>query len=233
MSSEDEKTLEKFINAQKIPYAIGVDAGEKSTKTYQIDAYPTTYLIGPTGKVMANSSPQAVEEAIKDARLYFQQELTGKLKSYKTTLAKKQYGKAFKDLEKLLPQLAGTAEEASAQNLKKDLEDFAKSYQDEADSALKEQDLVTVIQALQQIQTLYKDSPFEKQASDQLKELQKNEETKNLFKGSLVLISAQQLIMDDKEDKAKSLLESVSKSFPNTALAKQAQAMLAMISKKK
>lgn len=233
MSNEDEKTLEKFIAAQKINYAIAVDDGGKSTRAYQISAYPTAYLIGPTGKILGPGSPHAVEQAIKDARMYFQQDLTGKLKSYKGTMAKKQYGKAFKDLEKLLPQLAGTPEETVAQSLKKDLEDYAKSYQDEADTAIKEQDLMTAIQALQQIQTLYKDSAFEKQASEQLKGLQKGEETKNLFKGATVLITAQQLILDGKEAKAKPLLESVSSSFPNTTLAKQAQGMLAMISEKK
>lgn len=224
VSDESESTLAAFIKAQGINYTIAVDQGGKNTKAYKIKSYPTAYLIGANGKVIGSQGhEQAIEEALKEARIYFKQELKGKLKSFKGLIAKKQYGKAYTDLEKLLPKLEGSEEAEVAQSLMSDLKDYADSYKKELDSALSEKDLFTAVSALQTLQTVYKGSSYEKEAKEKVKELQKGEETKSLYKGALVLIQAQELVFRGDEKKAQPLLESILKSFPNTPLATQAK----------
>lgn len=214
-----------------IKYPVAVDTGSKTTQAYSITSYPTAYLVGPNGKVLgSNYSESAIEEALKDAKMYFQQELTNSLKEYSKLLARKQYGKAHKKLSSQVKKL--TEEDLTVgESLLKDLESYAKSYLESADQAIASKDMVTAISNLQMIQVEYKGSDFEKEAKSKLNDLKSNSETKTLYKGALILMQAEVIMNGKKPEKALPLLEQVVASFPDTPMAKQAQTMIGLLKK--
>jgi peroxiredoxin len=69
LASDEEKTLNEYLQKEPLPYPNGI-AGKDILDAYGISYYPTTFLIGPDGKIMAKGLRgekliKSMEEIIK------------------------------------------------------------------------------------------------------------------------------------------------------------------------
>ena len=69
-TTEETENLAEFVKEQKIDWPIVVDAEGKSSKTFNVEGYPTTVLIDKSGKVVEISlgdhpSKETIEKLLK------------------------------------------------------------------------------------------------------------------------------------------------------------------------
>ncbi|MEA2719959.1 MAG: hypothetical protein QOJ39_1823 [Candidatus Eremiobacteraeota bacterium] len=71
-STEAAPIVRAFIAAKSMPYTTAIDADKSFSKTYDVRAYPTTYIISPDGVLRAryvgNIAPKVLAGFVADAR---------------------------------------------------------------------------------------------------------------------------------------------------------------------
>jgi len=68
VSDDREKVVREFLETTKINGAVAVDVDSSAIKRYGIKGFPTTYIIGRDGKVLAETHPALItEDTMQDA----------------------------------------------------------------------------------------------------------------------------------------------------------------------
>jgi hypothetical protein len=106
VTSEGEKLTEDWVTEHGVTYAYGYDKKGKLSRDLGVKGIPHAFLINPSGKIVWEGHPGALEEEmitphLKNAVPNPLWEWSKESKSVKTAIKKKQYGKALKAAEKL------------------------------------------------------------------------------------------------------------------------------------
>ena len=68
VSNDREKVVREFLEKTKINGTVAVDVDSSVIKRYEVNAFPTTYIIGRDGKVLAETHPALInEDTMEDA----------------------------------------------------------------------------------------------------------------------------------------------------------------------
>jgi len=62
ITDEDRETVEAFAKGSPMKYAVGLDAGRRTTDAYGIEGIPSSFLIDATGKVVWEGHPLMLED---------------------------------------------------------------------------------------------------------------------------------------------------------------------------
>lgn len=63
---EDKGILKKW--GKNLPFTVILDNTPETTKAYGVQAYPTTLLIDPEGKIVRGGNEKLLEEKLKEAK---------------------------------------------------------------------------------------------------------------------------------------------------------------------
>jgi hypothetical protein len=105
VTNEAEGLVKKWIDDNKVKYAIAIVPGKETMAAYDVKGFPSSALVGADGKIdwlghPANLDSGVLEEAL--ARACVVPPLPPKYASINADLAKKEYGKAHAAIEKAL-----------------------------------------------------------------------------------------------------------------------------------
>ncbi len=68
ISDDREKVVREFLEKTKINGTVAVDVGSSVIKRYGVNRFPTTYIIGRDGKILADTHPARInEDTMEDA----------------------------------------------------------------------------------------------------------------------------------------------------------------------
>jgi len=68
VSDDREKVVREFLEKTKLNGTVALDIDSSAIKRYEVNAFPTTYIIGRDGKVLAETHPALInEDTLEDA----------------------------------------------------------------------------------------------------------------------------------------------------------------------
>jgi len=204
LTNEARALVDTFVENQGAKHPIVIEEGD-SAQTFDIKGYPTAYLIGANGKIIAqNPNESQIEEALKSVRL--RPELPKALKIFEPALKKDKYAEVRGKVVKLL---AGTtlAEEdrAVADELVKWIDGLADGSLETAKTAGDKGDWAAAAQALKDAAKTFKGMPQALAADTQLKALLADKSKKDEVTAAERLVDAKAKHRD-KEMKPKEAL---------------------------
>lgn len=231
LSTENKSLLDKYVPANKIPYVVGT-AAESAHTDYGVRAYPSSFLIDGSGKVVWEGHPMAlseaqVEEALKTVVLFDVGEVAKSLASAKLAGEKGLYGEAAKKARaKLDSKSAGDEEKADAQRIVDKVDQMAEKHLARAEAAAAAGDLLDALEALKYVQLHFKGHEAEKTARDREKEISSSEAGRKELSAMKLLgrLLAQEARMRSTRDKRRLIpvFEGVAKKYAGTQSAKRA-----------
>lgn len=223
LTNEARGLVDAFVEAQGAKHPIVIEEGD-SAQTFDIKGYPTAYLIGANGKIIAqNPSEAQIEEALKSVRL--RPELPKALKTFEPALKKDKYAEVRGKVVKLL---AGTtlAEEdrTVADELVKWIDGLADSSLENAKTAGEKGDWAAAAQALKDAAKTFKGMPQGTEADTQLKALLADKTKKDEFTAAERLTDAKAKHRDKemKPKEALPLYKAIVSKYPDTKAGKAA-----------
>lgn len=165
---------------------------------YDSKKLPRTYLIGVEGQVIWEGKfgyDEVLKDELKKVRYpgLFRLEVDRAVASIAKTFAKRQYGKAWNDVVKKLPQLKDEAALEDARWIVTRLEEISSYWRGVADGAMQSARYHEAIPALEKLAAEFSGHDVGKQAAADLRELQKNPDVKR----ELAAMKALEALMDE------------------------------------
>jgi hypothetical protein len=216
--------VDKFVEKNNAKHPIVIEEGD-SAQTFDIKGYPTAFLIGANGKIIAqNPQESQIEEALAKVRL--PPELPKALKSFEPALKKDKYAEVRTKVAKLLE---GTtlvdADRTAAEELVKWIDFLAQGGLDNAKDLGAKGDWHGASLALKDTAKAFKGLPQSVEADTQLKAILADKTKKDEITAAERLIDARAK-QRDKELKPKEalpLFKPIASKYPETKAGKTAQ----------
>ena len=209
-------------NTAKHP--IVIEEGD-SAQTFEIKGYPTAYLIGANGKVIAQNPQEAqIEEALAKVRLA--PELPKALQAFDALLKKDKYAEVRGKVQKLIE--GGTlvdADKAAAEELIKWIDFIAQSGLDNAADMGRKGDWLAASLALQDTAKSFKGMAQATEAEAQLKAILADKTKKDEITAAKKLNEAKTRQREDKmkPKEALPLFKAIASKYEETRAGKQAK----------
>ena len=239
MSSEPRGDLESYVETKEVGYPI-VSAPSASNK-YAVKGYPTYYLVGANGEVLAGPqhskfSDKEIETALKDVMLFPDAPKTAAFESIKRNWKKKKFLEVSRELTKVFQNEKATdAERAAAKSIKEMLDSRIESALETANKAADGPDYTATEKRLKRILKDFKGMPLEAEAKAALDEFKRDPKIKReLAAGkryNTLVKKHSKLHKKSEREKLKKRLKALVKKYEGTHGASKAEAKLSTLSK--
>ncbi len=225
ITNEGRSLVDAFVAKTSAKHAIVIESTD-SAKTFDIKGYPTSYLIGPDGKILAAGHPS--EEQIEAALLLVRlaPELPKALASIEPSIKKEKWADARAKTQKLIDGGTLTADEDkdAATKLVTWIDWLAQSGVDGAKSAGEKGRWYEAAELLEGVKADFKGLPQALEADTQLRAILADKDKKDdvTSYGKLLKAKATQREKDLKPKEALPLFKPIASKFENTRAGKAA-----------
>lgn len=189
VTAEAEAPTQKFIEDTKLQAVVAIQRNNETMKEYGFNAYPSSALVGPDGKVVWTGNPSRLDGKIieenlggvrlrKTSGLAVSADLPKSLGSTAKKLEKGKLGDGWKALKKAeADQKLGDADRVMVTKALESVEALAKAETDNAETAQNEGRYFDALATWEQLKKHFSGHPVADEAKAKIKEL-KGDKTK-------------------------------------------------------
>lgn len=223
VTNEPESLVTKHIQKKKMKFPVAIVGGADFDRMYGVRAFPSSFLVGPDGTVEWAGHPAAFPESVLEKmleRVVMPPAVPADFEDLAERLAARDYGKAWKQLERDLSANAGN------EGLKAVSEFLTKTVADklaEAEAAAGEGRFGKARRIYEELGDAWKDVPGAEEAKPLLDQLKKNRDAKDELSASEKLDDAVELFRKGKLDKAAKAFAVIAKKHPDTPSGRRAE----------
>lgn len=234
MTNESRNLVDGFIEKTGATHPIVIESSD-SASSFGIGGFPSSYLIGPDGKIVWSGHPASLPEAkiqelLKQVRL--RPELPKSLSSIEKDLEKGAYGDARKGIERKLERLEGD-EKKAAEEMIGWLDWKAKTLWDGAQASIDSGDIYDAWLALTELEECFDGTETGDRAKDTRKELEKDSAKKREIDAGEALAKTRDRARDMKPERAAAMFRALARKYDGTKVAAKAEALATEYEKKK
>jgi hypothetical protein len=231
ISKQPKADLEKFVEELEAKFPI---VGEKSDsmRAYGCTAYPSSFLVGPNGRIVWRGHPVDLKDDLLDATLEktkLMPALSKGLSSHGKSLEKVKYGAVLAKLEADLAaaRIAADEDRTCAEALKEWLAWYGTSTLEAADEQVKKGEVYRAFQALTDVESAFQGHELAARAKKEIAALQADKDRALEVKAGQMLDKIKAEIADesDAEKIVKALKPLLAKKYAETKAGKEAAAL--------
>ena len=243
LTAETRSKVEPFIRQNNYTFPVALDDSCKTNQSYGIKSIPTTYLLGPTGRVVWQGNPlstkeldSAIERVMEDVEgflpeklltlefeLTVERELSKRLKTASRYAKQGKYASAVRTAAKVLKSSKATDEDKRDANyLIGRVELHGEKLLAKAKLLIEKKRYLEAEQLLKRIDKAFSGTDIEKRASKELRRMRTNKVISKELRAAKALDAALKKLEDGKTDEAKKSLEELIAKYPGTEAAKRA-----------
>jgi hypothetical protein len=226
ITNEPRGLVDKYVEETGATHPVVIESTDSSS-SWGITGFPSSFLVGPDGKIAYAGHPSSVtndmiEELLKDARLF--PEVPKSLKGVVKKLEKDDFKSAISMLDKFLAkETISDEEKASATELKEWIDWRHTSAMEGAAASIEKGDYYRAAKAYEDLAKVFKGTDIGSQADDALKELLSDKDRKREVSAGEQLAKAKAKAADMSAKKAVKLFESLAKKYDGTVAGEEAR----------
>jgi len=243
LTAETRSKVEPFIKQNNYTFPVALDDSRKTNQSYGIKSIPTTYLLGPTGRVVWQGNPlstkeldSAIERVMEDVEgflpeklltlefeLTVEKELSKKLKTALRYAKQGKYASAVRTAAKVLKSSKATDEDKRDANyLVERIELHGEKLLAKAKLLIEKKRYLEAEELLKRIDKAFSGTDIEKRASKELRKMRTDKQISKELKAAKALDAALKKLKSGNEDEVKKELEKLIAAYPETEAAKKA-----------
>lgn len=233
MTGEGKKETEPWIEQKHVKYAYAYDKGGKLASKLGVSGIPHAFLVNAAGKIVWEGHPgelqdKQIESALAGALPTPLFDLPANATAVKTALAKRNFAAALAEAGKLSEADGGPA-------LKQVVQGLVTGRVSAMNAALKDGDLLAAQEAASALKKELEGLPEAPEADKVLSEIKANKEADKIIgaQKKVHAIADQKLGKRAEFEKALADLKKISKDFPGSFVAKEAEALATQIEKRR
>lgn len=233
MTGEGKKETEAWIEAKKVQYAYAYDKGGKLSSKLGVSGIPHAFLVNPQGKIVWDGHPGSltdkdIERALGGALPRPLFDLPASAGALKAALVKRNYAAALAEAGKLSEADGGPALKAVVQGL-------ITGRVEAMRNAIKDGDFLGAQDIASALKKDLEGLPEAPEPDKVLAEIKANKDADKVIAAQKKVRAIGELRLGKKAEFEKAIadLKKISKDFPDSFVAGEADAMMAQIRKKK
>ena len=226
MSNEPSGLLEKHIEKMNIEYPIAKTKGEDADRIYGVKGFPSSYLVGPDGRVIWEGHPGSLSESDIESALEstaFVAPIPDGDKKLNKLIAAQDFGAALKAIDK---GLAANGDDAGLKAARDAVQGLLERKLEAANKAAQEGDFGNAMAIYEELQVLFKGDQAAKDAKTSAKELSKNPDAKEELAAWKKMAKGDKACFEGDFEKAGKIYAGVAKKHEGTKSAQRAQEFL-------
>lgn len=246
LSAETRSKVEPFIKQNRYTFPVALDDSRKTNRSYGIKSIPTTYLLGPTGRVVWQGNPLnkeldgVVEKVMRDVEgfasdkllalefeLTIEKELSKRLKTALRYAKQGKYASAVRTAAKVLKSgKASDEEKKDATYLVERIELHGERLLAKAELLIEKKRYLEAEELLKRIDKAFSGSDISKRASKDARRLRTDKVISKELRAAKALDTALKKLKSGNEEEVKKELEKLIADYPGTEAAKKAEGKL-------
>ena len=209
-----------------INYRVIRDQSRSIVGRYGVSGYPTTYLVDPDGVVIGTHIPgeSEIENLLKKVKMFAKPaDLPKSLSKAEKYFDGKAYGRAWKEITKVLGKADEEDEKAKAEEFLAVVDGIAENQLKRADRAVEKKDFIRAMKTLQGMEASFDKSDHADAAEEKLEQLEDDYPT--AIEGTELYLKLEAAVAAKKRDKDKQKMagafRQLAAKYKGTPLAEQ------------
>jgi hypothetical protein len=234
VTNEARSAVDEFVSKTSAKHAIVIESTD-SADLYEIRGYPSSFLIGPDGRILSVGNPgnDVIEEALKNVRL-MPPEIPKKLEPIRAAMEKGKFPDAAGKVAKALldPALA-PEDKAVAEQLRDWIDWFSRTPIETAKSQMEAGDFYEASVGLAEAVKAFKGMPASADAAAMLKGIQADAKQKEeVAAGERLAKARAKAKEEDDPKKAIQLFKPIASKYESTKAGAKAKTIIEELEKK-
>ena len=220
VTNEPKKLVSETVEKTKREVVIAMVSGDKVDSAYGVNGYPTAFLVDATGHILWTGHGTPDEKMIVEALKDVVPPMPESNKDLNKLLQKRQFGKAYEAIDKVLAKSPDDKEFSKA---KSDIDKVLKRHLDQAKAAAEALDFAQAAAIYDEVIAHFTGIPAAAEAKPARDAIDKNPAAKDELAVMKDLKRAEDQMQAGDEDKAVKAWETILKRYPKALAAKRAK----------